>query len=252
MVSDVKRSSIIHRLLPLLVLILFAAALWVLHGALRQFHYQQVIAQLRAIPSSQILAALGLTVLSYLVMTVYDRLAISYVRHPLDAGKVTLASFVSYAFSNTIGLSLLTAGSIRYRLYSAWGLSAEEIARLVTFTVLTFWLGIVTVGGCIFIAEPLAIPALQHLSIHSARPLGLVFAVLVVGYLLVVVLRKAPFRFGSWELPLPSLRLAASQLLVGSLDWALAGASSSFCSPGTQGSHFSSFSASSCWPRSWP
>jgi phosphatidylglycerol lysyltransferase len=223
MASDVKRSSIIHRLLPLLVLILFAAALWVLHGALRQFHYHQVIAQLRAIPNSQVLTALALTVLSYLVMTGYDRLAIVYVRHPLEAGKVTLASFVSYAFSNTIGLSLLTAGSIRYRLYSAWGLSSEEIARLVTFTVLTFWLGIVTVGSCIFIAEPLAIPALQHLSIHSARPLGLVFAVLVVSYLLVVVLRKVPFRFGSWELPLPSLRLALSQLLVGSIDWALAG-----------------------------
>lgn len=241
MASRVRRSSLIHRLLPLLALVLFVAALWVLHGALRQFHYHQVIAQLRAIPSSQILTALALTVLSYLIMTGYDRLAIAYVRHPLDTGKVTLASFVSYAFSNSIGLSLLTAGSIRYRLYSAWGLSAEEIARLVTFTVLTFWLGIITVGGCIFIVEPLAIPALQHLSIHSARPLGLAFALLVAGYLLVVVLRKAPFRFGSWELPLPSLRLALSQLLVGSIDWALAGAVLFVLLPGPSGLAFFQF-----------
>ena len=169
------------------------------------------------------MAALGLTVLSYLVMTGYDQLAISYIRHPLDTGKVALASFISYAFSNTIGLSLLTSGSIRYRLYSAWGLSAEEIARLVTFTTLTFWLGIVTVAGIVFIAEPMAMPVLGHIAIHSARPVGLVFVVLVVGYLLVVSLRKGPFRCRNWELPLPSLRLAGMQLLVGSLDWTLAG-----------------------------
>jgi phosphatidylglycerol lysyltransferase len=223
MASEIKRSTLAGRLLPLIVLILFTAALWVLHDALRHFHYHQVLAQLRAIPVSHVMAALGLTILSYLVMTVYDRLAIVYVGHPLEAGKVALASFISYAFSNTIGLSLLTAGSIRYRLYSAWGLSAEEIARLVTFTVMTFWLGIVTVGSGIFLVEPLAIPALGHLSIHSARPIGLVFALVVAGYLLVVLLRKTPLRLRNWDLAIPSPHLAGAQLLVGALDWILAG-----------------------------
>lgn len=222
-VYEVDRSSIVQRLIPFLVVVLFAAALWVLHDALGQFHYQQVLAQLRALPFSQVLMALGLTVLSFLAMTAYDRLAVAYVGHPLDAGKVTLASFISYAFSNSIGLSLLTAGSIRYRLYSAWGLSAEEIARLTAFTVLTFWLGIITVGGIVFLGVPVAMPVLAHLSIHSLRPVGLVFAMLVVGYLLVISFRKKSFQFRSWELPLPSVRLAWSQLLVGSFDWALAG-----------------------------
>lgn len=223
MATSVQRPFLLHRLLPLMILILFAAALWVLHSSLRQFHYQQVVAQLKAIPAAQILLALGLTILSYLAMTIYDRLAIDYIRHPLATGKVMLASFISYAFSNTIGLSLLTAGTLRYRLYSAWGLSTEEIARLVTFTVLTFWLGLITVAGITFIAEPLALPALSHLSLHSALPLGLLMAGLVLTYLLVVALRQAPLRFRNWELPLPSLRLAGTQILVGSLDWALAG-----------------------------
>ncbi|WP_020677786.1 bifunctional lysylphosphatidylglycerol flippase/synthetase MprF [Geopsychrobacter electrodiphilus] len=223
MAPPVQKTFSLHRLLPLMVLVLFIAALWVLHGVLRQFHYHQVVVQLRAIPASQVLAALGLTILSYLIMTAYDQLAVHYIRHPLPKGKVALASFVSYAFSNTIGLSLLTAGSIRYRLYSAWGLSTEEIARLVTFTVLTFWLGIVTVGGITFVTEPLALPVLEHLSIHSARPLGLLFCGLVVGYLLVIFMRNSPFRFRNWELPLPTLRLAGAQVLIGALDWALAG-----------------------------
>ena len=223
MTSRVRRASQIRRFLPLLSLVLFVVALWVLHDALRQFHYHQILVRLRAIPSSHILVALGLTVLSYLVMTIYDRMAILYAGHPLPAGKVTMASFISYAFSNTIGLALLTGGTIRYRLYSAWGLSAEEIARLVSFTLLTFWLGITAVGSGVFIFEPQAMPVLEHFSIHSVRPLGVLFAGLVGAYLLVVSCRKGPFRFHHWELPLPSLRLVWAQLLVGSLDWALAG-----------------------------
>ena len=216
-------SSIINRLLPLIALTLFTAALWVLHDALRQFHYHHILAQLKAIPLSQIFAALGLTVLSYLVMTAYDQLAIFSIQHPLHAGKVALASFISYAFSNTIGLSLLTSGSIRYRLYSAWGLSAEEIARLVAFTTLTFWLGIVTVAGIVFVAEPMAMPVLARFAIESDRPVGLVFVVMVIIYLLLVSLRKRPFRCQNMEFTLPSLRLTGAQLLVGSIDWILAG-----------------------------
>ncbi|MEJ2471704.1 MAG: bifunctional lysylphosphatidylglycerol flippase/synthetase MprF [Desulfuromonadales bacterium] len=220
--AKVQSRSLAHRLSPLLALVLFGVALWVLHDVLHQFHYHQIVAQLKTLPASKILMALGLTVLSYLTLTVYDRLAIAYVGHPLAAGKVTLAAFISYAFSNTMSLSLLTAGTIRYRLYSSWGLSAEEIAQLVMFTVLTFWLGLLAVASVIFIVEPLSMPILQYVSIHSALPFGILFATLVITYLLIVAVRKAPLRFRRWEFSIPSPRLAGTQLLVGSLDWTLA------------------------------
>jgi len=223
MSSSTPTSTTVHRLLPLIAIVLFSAALWVLHDALRQYHYHHVLAQLRATPPSQVLIALGLTALSYLVLMSYDHLAVSYIRHPLGATKVSLSSFISYAFSNSMGLSLLTAGSIRYRLYSAWGLSTEEIARLVAFTVLTFWLGIATVGGIVFLVEPLNMPVLRHLSMPSVRPIGLLFATLVICYLLAVSFRQKPLHLRNWVLPLPTMRLAWTQLLIGSLDWVLAG-----------------------------
>ena len=213
----------LHTLAPLLILALFGAALWELHHALAAYHYHDIVRQLRAIPAPRLAAALGLTALSYLALTAYDGLAIVYVGRSLGRGRVALASFISYAFSNTIGLSLLTSGSIRYRLYSAWGLSAEEIARVVAFTVATFWLGLLTVGGAVFLAEPLALPASVHLPFASLRPLGLLFLAVVGGYLLLVGLRRRPFTLRGWEFRLPALHLAWSQLLVGALDWALAG-----------------------------
>lgn len=224
MTATERRSSYIHRFLPLVALALFLVALWNLYDGLRHIHYPQILAQLRAMPLAGVLAGLGLTVLSYLVMTGYDRLAFLYIDHSLDAGKVTLASFISYAFSNTIGLSLLSSASIRYRLYSAWGLTGEEIGRLVAFTALTFWLGIVAIAGLIFIAEPMAMPAIGGSFFHSVRPLGLLFAGLVLAYLLVISCRKRPFVVRDWQLPIPSLPMAGLQLLVGSLDWILAGA----------------------------
>ena len=223
MTHPIHRPSSFNRLLPLVSLSLFAAAMWALHDALRQFRYHHILTQLQNVSASHVLAAVGLTVLSYLVMTGYDQLAITYIRHPLNVVKVILASFISYAFSNTIGLSLLTSGSIRYRLYSAWGLSAEEIARLVVFTTVTFWSGIVTVAGMLFIVEPMAMPIPLQTVILPARLVGLFCVILVIMYLIIVSLRKRPFRFRNWELTIPSPRLAGAQLLVGSLDWVLAG-----------------------------
>ena len=252
MSSSTPTSTTVHRLLPLIAIVLFSAALWVLHDALRQYHYHHVLAQLRATPPSQVLIALGLTALSYLVLMSYDHLAVSYIRHPLGATKVSLSSFISYAFSNSMGLSLLTAGSIRYRLYSAWGLSTEEIARLIAFSVLTFWLGIATVGGIVFLVEPLNMPILRHLSMPFVRPIGLLFATLVICYLLAVSFRQKPLHLRNWVLPLPTMRLVWTQLLIGSLDWVLAEAYCLSCCPNQPGPPCFSSSAFTCWPRLWP
>jgi phosphatidylglycerol lysyltransferase len=218
----IHRFSIIRWLLPVITLTLFTVALIILHEALQKYHYHQIVSELRAVPLTDIVFAVCLTILSYLLLTVYDQLALSYVRHPVSIGKVALASFISYAFSNSVGLSFLTSGSIRYRLYSAWGLTAEEITQIVTFTTLTLWLGLITTGGIIFNVEPMAIPVLENISIQSVRPLGILFIFLAGSYLLAISLRKQPICFWNWEFSIPSIRMASSQLLAGSLDWVLA------------------------------
>ncbi len=218
-----RPTSGFQRFLPLLALVLFGVALWILHRAAAQFHYHEIIAYVHAVPRSNLLSAAVLTVLSYLVMTGYDLLAMVYLRRPLQHARVMLAAFVSYAFSNNVGISLLAAGSIRYRLYSAWGLSAEQIARLVGFTVVTFWLGILTAGGAAFICQPPDPSVLSFLPLTSVRGLGILFLLLVAAYLLLLKFRRTPFRVRSWEFALPAFPIGVVQLAVGTLDWCLAG-----------------------------
>ena len=202
---------------------LFVVALWLLHRQLAGHALEDILRELRALPAEHIALAIVTTAASYLVMTLYDHLAISHLEHSLPRRNVSFASFVSYAFSNNIGLSLLTSSSIRYRLYSAWGLSVEEISRLVIFTTSAFWLGIFAMGGSLFLIEPLALPGLSYLPILSARPLGVAFVLIVAAYILWIIRKPQPLLLKGWRIPFPTLPQTLLQLLIGSLDWLLAG-----------------------------
>src|SRR5258706_7311481 len=177
---------------PLLILALFAIALRVLHDTLAQYRYREVIAYLHALPGDQLLLAAGLTLLGYLVMTGYDTLAFRYIRHPLPYFKIALASFIGYAFNNNVGLSGLVGGSLRYRLYNAWRLTAVEIAKVIAFYTITFWLGFVLLGGSLFIFAPPIVPLTVHLPFNSIRLLGFVLLVPAIASLAWVMARREP------------------------------------------------------------
>lgn len=217
------RQKLLHTLGPFVGVFLFAVALWVLHQELRQYHYHEVMRQIGELPAVRLLLALVLTVLSYLVLTGYDLLSFRYIHHPLPYRKIVLASFVGYAFSHSIGLAVLTGGSIRYRFYSSWGLSTTEIAHVVAFNGLTFWLGFLALGGLAFLLAPLALPAALHLSFPSFRPLGGVFLLVVATYVGASAYRRTPFTIHGWEFHFPTPALATIQVLLSCLDWALAG-----------------------------
>ncbi|MER2584175.1 MAG: bifunctional lysylphosphatidylglycerol flippase/synthetase MprF [Candidatus Competibacter sp.] len=206
---------------PVMGLALFAAALWVLHQALDEYRYQDVVTYLRHLPHSQLMMALLATALSYLVTTGYDWLALRYIRRPLPWPKVGFAALLSYAFSNSVGLSVLTSSSLRYRLYSSWGLTAVDIARIIVFTTLTLWLGILTVGGAVLALNPLDLGKIPYLPLDG-QMLGLLMLLLPVTYVLLGLLRRQPLELGSWQLPMIRPRLALPQLAVGALDWVMA------------------------------
>jgi uncharacterized membrane protein YbhN (UPF0104 family) len=44
-----------------------------------------------------------------------------YINHPLALGTIIRTAFISYAFGNTIGLTLFSGTAIRYRFYTPAG-----------------------------------------------------------------------------------------------------------------------------------
>jgi phosphatidylglycerol lysyltransferase len=203
-------------------IVLFTAAVWLLHSELQNYHLRDILNALASVPSGRLGAAAGLTILSYTVMTGYDALALRYIRYQLAYPKVGLASFIGYAFSNNIGMSMIAGASVRYRLYSAWGLSTLQITQVVAFCTLTLWLGFFTIGGVVFLIEPLTIPAAIHLPLASLRVIGIVMLAVVLAYGIATTAKKTAITIREWEIQLPSVRLLLSQLILAALDWMLA------------------------------
>jgi phosphatidylglycerol lysyltransferase len=217
------KTKFLHILGPLFGLLLFGVALWVLHHELKVYHLEDILQHIEKLPLRRILLALLLTALSYLIMTGYDFLALQYIRRPLAYTRIALASFVGYAFSNNIGLSMLAGGSVRYRLYSSWGLSIVEITKVIGFCTMTLWLGFFLLGGVVFVFDPVMIPEALHVPFVSIQPIGGIFLIIVAAYLAFSLFRRRPFTLGGWEFTLPSSRLFVGQMAVAFLDWAIAG-----------------------------
>lgn len=204
---------------------LLSLALWTLKHELETYTYQDIFNSLREVPKFRLWLAAILTALGYSFMTGYDALAMLYIQHPLPFPKTALAAFTSFALSNSLGFTFLTSSVIRYRLYSAWGLSKIEIASVIAFGNFSFWLGMLAVGGVLFLVEPLAIPTILKLPFTSVHPLGAIFLVLVIGYLILSFLNQhKTLRIGNSVFKIPSIYLSLGQIAISAFDWAIAAA----------------------------
>jgi phosphatidylglycerol lysyltransferase len=182
-----------------------------------------LISNLSNIPPGRIFLALLLTALNYAVLTGYDFLAFMYVGRHQPWRRVVLASFLAYAISNNVGFAMLSGASVRYRFYTRWGITAEELSRIVFSYVVTFWLGLLLIGGLSLAIGPwpreLGVSAKTVLA-----PVGWLLMCASLGYVAASALRLGPIRFRRVELPLPSPYLASAQLGISVLEWTIAGA----------------------------
>jgi uncharacterized membrane protein YbhN (UPF0104 family) len=206
-----------------LVVLLLAVAFWRLQHQLQGFHFYGIVHSLVGIPRWRLFSAMVLTILSYLLLTGYDVLALHYLRRPLRYGKIALASFIGHVFSYNAGLSILGAGAVRYRLYSSWGLPAAEIAKVIAFCSLAFWMGVFTVAGVALLLEPPRLLTALPVPLAYLRWLGALFLGLVVSYLAWGAVQKGPLKLRGWEFSLPSIPFSLGQLGLSTLDWGLAG-----------------------------
>lgn len=230
-------------LAPVAGVALFAASLVVLHRELAHLHLRDVAADLRALPASTVALAVLLTGISYLVLTLYDVLSVRYVGAELPYRKTALASFLGYAFAQNVGFTLFSGAPLRFRMYTSWGLSAVEVTGLVAFNAVSFWVGMLGVGGSALLLAGGQSPTELHLPVTSLRAVGALAVVPVVAYLAVCALRRRPIQLGRWQLAPPRLGLALAQLGVAVVDWVVAAAVLFVLLPLPAHDHFMSFLA---------
>jgi len=212
--------KILHRTAPFIGVILFLAALFVVHGELESHTIAEITAALEQLPVPVILWAIFLTVISYLILTGYDFLALRYLDITVKPENVIMASLISFSISNNTGQALISGSSMRYRFYSLWGLTGMDIIKFSLFISLMYGLGAMT----LFSISTVVSTQFMDASFPVDQPLqwlarGAVAA--LVAYWSVILLRKKPFTIRGMTLSLPGPGLSLAQTAVAMIDLVL-------------------------------
>jgi phosphatidylglycerol lysyltransferase len=208
---------------PALVAAVFAVVCWLLYREVSDFSSHDIVAAFHRISAPQRTAALLLTVAAYGIFVGYDFLATRLVGRRLPMWQIALAAFLGYAAGNNFGL-VLGGSSVRYRLYTSWGLSPGDVVNVMAVLCLTFWLGLFALAGMAFVAEPIPIPPVLHVPLATVRPVGYTLLAAVAIWVAFTLTRKRPLTIRSWVVPLPDVRFTLLQMVLACSDFATAAA----------------------------
>lgn len=216
--------SLAQKLYPLIGPVIFCVALWSISMELRGYTSGDIWRGIGRIDGLELLLSLLFTFWSYLALSCYDLISFQYIRFQLSVIKIVLAGFIVHTISPMVGFPVLTGGALRYRLYAAWGVPPIQIAQVILFSNWTLWVGCFSVAGLVVLISPSPLPADVDFPIHSLQPLGAICTVLGGIYLWLCARIKAPIRWRSRYLRLPSLQIAVAQIVTFAVDWGLAAA----------------------------
>ena len=214
-------ARIVGHLPAILGMILLIGAIYVVQKEFRHLKLRDIGDALRAIPPAALAFSFVWTILSYFILTFYDRLGTMYAGHKVSYGRVAFASFCAYSLAHNLGFAAVSGAAVRYRLYAHWGLTPLEIGKTVAFCSLTFALGGLVLGGAILFVEPTTIPWFgQHLPIWALHGIGLALWAIVVGYITLSRVLGS-FQLRGHEIDLPKWRMALVQVVLATVDVAV-------------------------------
>ncbi|MDO9320205.1 MAG: bifunctional lysylphosphatidylglycerol flippase/synthetase MprF, partial [Pseudomonas sp.] len=161
----------------------------------------------------------------------YEWSASRYAGVKLPTRTLVFGGFSAFAIGNAVGLSLLSGGAVRYRLYARHGVDAAKIARMTLFASLALGTALPLLAALASLSDLSAASAALRLPSNliagAAMAIVLLYGGLCIGtlrrrnaeqpepYNLLIKLRRRLIR-------LPSARLSLLQLLITTLDVAAA------------------------------
>jgi uncharacterized membrane protein YbhN (UPF0104 family) len=211
-----------NRLAIVLSIVVIAFAVMTLVHVLRDVNPGRVYTALKAVPAQNIAAAALLVAAAYVTLTFYDLFALRTIgKMHVPYRMAAFAAFTSYSIGHNIGATVFTGNAIRFRLYSSYGLTIVDIAKLAFITGLTFWLGNAVVLGLGICYEPEAASAINRLPVWLNRSLAIFVLTVIAAYLFWVGRKQRMVGRDHWQVTLPGARLTLVQIGIGILDLGL-------------------------------
>jgi uncharacterized membrane protein YbhN (UPF0104 family) len=202
----------------------FGAAGYLLYHTFRDFTLSEIIESFRAIPTVNLLMALLFAFGSYLCLSGFDWAGVRYVKNDLAYPKIGLASFIALSIGQSVGLSGLSSGALRYRYYAHWGMSTEDVAKIVLLSGVTVGIGMAMLSGIVMVLNPKDAASVLGLSEAVIIAIGFACLAATAGYLALAAFVRTPLKIRSWTFEMPTLTIAIAQVVIGTINFALVSA----------------------------
>src|ERR1700688_1471620 len=199
-------------------ILIIAFAITTLVRTLKGVDTGVILTALTEISPHQIALAALCVVGAFCTLTFYDFFALRTIgkRH-VPYRIAALSSFTSYTIGHNIGATVFTGGAIRFRIYSDYGLSAIDVAKICFLSGLTFWLGNLFVLGFGMAWHPWAASAMDLLPPPMNRLIAFGCLAGISSYFIWLVMGKQRRELGQngWKVVLPSARPPLLQVMIG-------------------------------------
>ena len=203
---------------PLASILIFGASLVVLWHIIRDIEPGDLRDAFSNASYRQLGLAFGFMMLSYLLLTGYDSLALRRLGLRIPYRTTALASFTSYSVSFTLGFPIVTGGTVRYWIYAPKGVRASEVASLTVIAGITFWLGLGAILCIALFYATGSAAALARTSPLVVQIAGVGVTLATLGYLVWVATGERTIRVKRWNLPLPGLGITLGQMFLGAAE----------------------------------
>jgi len=220
-ISFLRQKQVLHRLGVVISVTVIGIACYVLYHMLRGIDVDEVIEAIKETDARQIAEAALFVAAGYFTLTFYDLFAVRAIGHKNIPYRINaLAAFTSYSIGHNVGASVFTGGAVRYRIYSAWGLNAIDVAKICFLAGLTFWLGNAAVLGLGIAYHPEAAANIDQLPPWLNRATAIMIICALVGYVVWVSREPRVVGRGPWSVTLPGGQLTLLQIAIGIIDLA--------------------------------
>jgi len=218
-VSFLRHKQILHKLGVVISITVIGIACYVLYHMLRGIDVAEVIDAIKGTDPIQVALAALFVAAGYFTLTFYDWFAVRAIgRTDVPYRVNALAGFTSYSIGHNVGASVFTGGAVRYRIYSAWGLNAIDVAKICFLAGLTFWLGNAAVLGLGIAWHPEAAANIDQLPVWLNRTAAFLTILALAAYVAWVWVKPRVVGRGPWTVTLPGGALTLLQIVIGIVD----------------------------------
>jgi len=204
------------RLLPALVsLAIIVIAGIVLYRTLGRIDAADVAASFASIPPGRLVLAGVFTALALLSLALYEVAMLRSVSPGMPVRRPFLTALVAYPIGHAIGFGALSGGAIRYRSYSAVGLSTFDVGKVVVLSALPYAAGLGVLCAMALVLDAPGAAPLLGIGVRTAMLAGTALLLAHVAYVWAVLRIRRPLDLKRVRLELPGPRLTAIQYVLG-------------------------------------